>query len=161
MSGVALVHTETDFAPECSVVFGGGRLRGDGLVDLRRIELRFSGAHFTRTGPHDDNVGVESIGYRIEDEYEGPGEDYLDCRARRWRETGFAPSPGFYVAKESDWLDSISPNRALRHYVVDGRGGYAEVLAEKFAWRELLWTWGHRESLSDDYDVVGSGEGVE
>jgi hypothetical protein len=45
--------------------------------------------------------------------------------------------------------------------VVDGRNGYAEVLAKKFAWRELLWTWGHRESLSDDYDVVGFGEGVE
>jgi hypothetical protein len=109
MSGVTLIHAETDVAPECSVVFGGGRLNEDGRRDLRRIELSFSQAHFTRTGAHHDNVDVESIGYRIEGEYEGRLQDYLDWLARHWRETGFAPRPGFYVATESDWLDSIGP----------------------------------------------------
>ena len=47
----------------------------------------------------------------------------------------------------------------FRHYVVDGRDGYVELIARQFRWREWLWTEGEREQAPARGSVVGEGEG--
>jgi len=144
-------------------VFGGGRLGQYRRVDNRRIELEFLSCYHARSGPHGDSEGVEAIGYKIEPVYDGDVNNYLEWRAREWSATGFCPGSGFYVATKSEWLsglESIFQTHA-RHYVVDGRDGYVELIAHRFRWREWLWTESHREEAPSRGPVVGSGEGVE
>src|SRR3954453_15224816 len=100
-SGLTLTHTETDVAPECTVVLGGGRLQADGRTDDRRIELAFDRCYFARIGPHCDTEGIEAIGYEMVGKYEGSMDDYLTWRASHWRATGLCPNSGFYVAVQS------------------------------------------------------------
>lgn len=151
----------------CSVVFGAGRLCADDLIDLRRIEITFKSAYFARCGPHDDSEGIEAIGYMVdggEEPYAGLPIDYVRWSAQQWRERGHCPESGFYVAKSSDWLDTALGYRkhpAMRHFVIDGRDGYVEVLAESFTWREWMWLDGSRDELTDPSKVVASGGGVE
>lgn len=65
------------------------------------------------------------------------------------------------VAKRSAWLESLPEclQRDFRHYVVDGRNEYVELIARQFSWREWLWTDGHREQSPARGPVVGEGEG--
>jgi hypothetical protein len=167
MSGVTLVHSESDVEPACSVVLAGGRLCDDDLVDLRRIELTFKFAYYARLGWHDDNEDIRAVGYSVEggeETFEGAPADYVRWSARRWREQGHCPESGFYVATRSDWLGSVQRHFShipLRHYVIDGRDGYVEVLASGFSWREWIWNDGSRDLLVDPADAVGTGAGVE
>ena len=48
VSCLTLRHEEADSAPECSVVFGAGRLRDDDLTDSRRVELVFEECYYSR-----------------------------------------------------------------------------------------------------------------
>jgi hypothetical protein len=162
-SGLTLTHCETDVSPECTIVFGAGRMRPGGGTDDRRVELAFEHAAWTRTGPKDDNSGIESAGFEVPGAYSGPMEGYLDWRRRIWLETGICPDSGFYVATKSEWTASLNPEGSLfRHYVLSGRDGYVEILAIRFAWREWLWPMNsRREAHTADADVVASGEGVE
>lgn len=163
MSGLTLVHSETGVSPECSIRFGGGRMRDDGLVDSRRIEICFESAWFARCGPKPDDDDIGAIGYEIRDRGGTSQNDYAEWRKLQWRSTGLCPNPGFYLAVHSDWLESASRAgwRKLNHYVLEGRDGYVEVLAERFRWREWLWTSGARDGLTSDMDVVALGEGDE
>lgn len=162
MSGLTLTHCETDVEPECKVVCGGGRLTDDDRTDDRRIEIAFSMCHYARLGPHDDSVGVEAIGYRVEGEYEGDVRQYLAWRRRQWRATGICPDPGFYVARQSAWLTALPDfKNDFRHYLVDGRDGYVELISRGFGWREWMWCDGHRDDAPMKGPVVGSGEGPE
>lgn len=162
MSGITLTHTETDVEPECTVVFGAGRLLEDDRTDSRRVEITFKLCYYARVGPHSDNERVEVLGYRIEPAIECAAELYLDWRVSRWRERGNCPDPGFYVAKQSAWIESLPDffRQDFRHYIVDGRDGYVELIARQFKWREWLWIEGARESLQSTTTVVGEGEGV-
>ena len=103
---LTLTHTETDVSPECSVVFGGGRLGEDGRIDIR-IEISFEHAWFARCGPKRDNDDITSIGYEVTGAYDGPSLSYLDWRRTRWRQTGLCPDPGFFVATRSDWQETV------------------------------------------------------
>jgi hypothetical protein len=161
MSGVTLSHSESDVEPVCTVVFGAGRIQEDGRTDSRHVEIEFKLCYYARVGPHSDEEGVEVLGYTI-DRPTICAADYLDWRVRQWRETGYCPDPGFYVAERSAWLESLPDffRRDFRHYVVDGRGGYVELIASQFRWREWLWTVGDRELAPLQRPVVGEGEGV-
>jgi len=92
---------------------------------------------------------VEAIGYRIDD-YDPPrGIEYLDWREQKWRKNGFCPDPGFYSANPSAWLESL-PDRFRQdasHYVIDGRDGYVELIAEGYEWKEWIWNGGHRDEV--------------
>ena len=137
-SGVTLIHEETDVAPNCRVVLGGGRLQQDGRTDWRRIELVFELAYFTRTTPHDDSASTSDYGFDVVDGYDGDMELYVQWRQRQWTETGLCPNSGFYIAESSDWLDSI-PNRyreSCNHYLLDGGDGHVELLASNYRWAE-------------------------
>lgn len=161
MSGVTLIHRETDVEPKCSVVFGAGRLRDDDRTDSRRVEFVFEGCYHARVGPHSDLEGIEAIGYEIVEPFKFDAADYLLRRARLWRESGFCPNPYFYFALQSAWLAALPDFFRLdsRHYVVDGRDGYVELIARRYRWREWLWNEDHRESAPSDGPVVeGEGE---
>jgi hypothetical protein len=161
MSGVTLSHSESDVEPECTVVFGAGRLREDGRTDDRRVEINFELCYYARLGPHSDSEGVEAVGYAVVPPIECDPADYLGWRIQRWRETGHCPDPGLYVAVKSAWL-AVLPNffrRGFRHYVVDGRDGYVELIARRYRWREWHWHTGERESAPAMGPVVGEGEG--
>jgi hypothetical protein len=162
MSGLTLRHRETDVAPECSVVFGAGRLRDDDRTDSRRVELVFEGCYHARVGPHSDTEGIEAIGYEMVEPFKFDA-DYLLRRSRLWRESGSCPDPGFYVAVRSAWLARLPDDFRLgsRHYVVDGRDGYVELIARRFRWREWLWDEDDREVAPSSGPVVGEGEGEE
>src|SRR5688572_6901949 len=101
MSGVTLSHCETDVRPECSIVFSAGRLREDDRTDSRRVELVFEHCYHARVGPHSDTEGIEAIGYEVAGRFDFDATDYLSRRARLWRESGFCPDSGFYVAIQS------------------------------------------------------------
>ena len=155
---VTLNHMETDTEPECTIVFGGGRMSEEGQLDSRRIEIDFEMCHHARTRPL--NGGVDTI-YPVEPTYDGHYEGYLDWLRREWKATGLCPSPGFYVATESEWLSSLpdANQERCRHYVVVGRDGYVELIAERFRWQEWLWTDGRRDDMPERGSAVESGEG--
>jgi hypothetical protein len=77
--------------------------------------------------------------------------------------TGVCPNSGFYVATQSHWLESLPKmfQRDLHHYVVDGRDGCVELMAQSFKWREWLWIDGRREDAPLKGPVVAEGEGTE
>lgn len=158
-SGLTLTHCESDVAPECSVVLGGGRLQPDGTTDDRRIEIIFEYAYYSRNGPLADDAGVKSLGYEIVDGYNSTIlADYLTWYRREWGKTGVCPNPNFYVAQRSAWLQSLPASVVsdFRHYV-DGSDGYVEVLAQSFEWRDWLWVGGHREHAPKDGPIVAEG----
>ena len=163
MSGVTIVHSESPVKPECTVTLGANRLGTDGKTAMCRVEIRFELAYFARIGPHDDYVTVESIGYAIEPTFEGDVGDYLQWRLRHWKETGNSPDSGFYVARQSEWLATVPElfRQNARHYVVDGRDGYVEVIACRYHWRKWLWEFGQREDAPSAGPVIGEGEGVD
>lgn len=161
MSGVTLTHCETDVEPECSVVFGGGRICDDLKFDSRVIELSFKLCYFARTGHHRDSETIAAIGYKFDESFDGAGEFNYKQYLEQWKTTGFNPHSGFYVARESAWLISL-PERFLqgsRHYVIDGRDGYVELIAAGYSWREWLWTNCHRDEAKTG-PAVAEGEGV-
>ena len=163
-SGVTLRHSESDVEPECSVVFGAGRQRDDDRTDSRRVEITFERCYYARVGPHSDSESVEALGYVIEMPDDRP-RDVWDAHQqylRRWRETGLCPGPGFYIAKQSEWLVTLPDHfqQDFRHYVVDGRDGYVELIARCYKWREWLWSDSDRELAPSTGPVVGQGEGM-
>ena len=137
-SGVTLIHEETDVEPLCRVVLGAGRLNSDGRTDLRRIEIVFELAYFTRTTPHSDYHGPSEYGFDVVDEYQG--NQHNEWRKQQWLETGICPDSGFYVADSSDWLESVPKfcKREFKHYLLDGRDGHVELLASKYRWAEWM-----------------------
>ena len=147
MSCLTLRHAETDVAPDCSVQIGVGRMVQTGRTDTRLVEVTFDLCYYARVGPHNDTEGVEAIGYEIDLSFKYEPHTYLELLRETWHATGVFPDPGFFVARQSDWLDSL-PSRIRenrRHYVLDGRDGYAEVIADKFTWKE--WIWNRGESI--------------
>lgn len=162
-SGITLTHVETDVRPECLVVLGGYRPNEDGRMRDCRVEIEFDLCYYARCGPHDDSADIESIGYRIAGKFNGDTKDYLKWLEREWKATGSCPDSGFYVATQSAWLASVPEfyQKDFRHYVVDGRDGYVELIARRFKWREWLWEEGHREEAPSKGPVIGSAEGIE
>jgi hypothetical protein len=171
--GLTLSHTQED-EPECSLVFGGGRLlegNKEGLIDNRRIELIFDEVLYARVGPHPDNKNIETIGYKIDrfgNGYDGPDNDlehYYWCE-KHWRSEGICLHSGFYYASTSDWLSSVEKHdhyiqkNAYKHYVMDDRDGYVELLATGYSWKEWTWTSGHREDVVKNSNIVASGKGT-
>lgn len=156
------MHSESDTEPACTVILGGGRLTVDNRTDSRRIDVTFKMCYHDRVGPHHDNESVESIGYEIVDSFSGEMNSYLDWRSKTWRESGHCPDSGFYIAEESEWLPELPDffQQGFRHYVLDGRDGYVELVATQFAWQEWMWSTGHRDDAPSKGPVVGSGQGV-
>jgi len=161
-SGLTLSHSESMVEPKCTVVLGAGRLQANGKTDDRRIEIAFERCYYARTGPHSDMEDIEAIGYQVEVQNEDPTIDYLDWREREWRRTGYCPDSGFYVAKQSAWISSLQDSCEAddRHYVLDGRDGYVELIARYFRWWEWLWIDGHRELAPSKGPEVAEGEGT-
>lgn len=160
MSGVTLIHSESDTEPECEVVFGAGRLTHEDKTDMRRVAIRFPLCYFVRTGFHNDDEGVESIGYRISYPEPRPdGADYLTWRHNRWRDDGFCPDSGFFVAESSAWLESLPEpfRKDSHHYVIDGRDGYVELIAPGFEWKEWIWKDGMREDVPAKGPITDQG----
>lgn len=162
MSGVTLTRGESDVESECSVVFGGGRLREDGLTDHRRIEITFKLCWYARTGPKPDTEGIEALGYEVAGSFEGKMRDHPAWYEDKWRLGGCCPDSGFYVAQTSAWLPTLPKfcQKGYRHYVISGRDGYVELVARSFAWREWLWGQGQREDAGSIGSIVGHGEGI-
>ena len=161
MGSVTLQHTETDTEPECTVVFGAGRMTGTGKMDLRRVEIEFDMCDRARTVPLPGG-GIKTV-YPVEPSYEGDMSKYLKWLEREWNATGLCPKSGFYVAKDSEWLASLPDwvrENGGSHYVLAGRDGYVELIAKRFRWREWMWPEGRREDAPAAGPVVGSGEGV-
>jgi hypothetical protein len=145
------------------VVVGAGRLRDDGKVDLRRIEITFDSCYFTRSGPHGDTEGVEALGYEVDPRREAAD---LERFSSDWRAMGFCPDSGFYVATRSLWLEGVPRlyREGSRHYVIDGRDGCVELVARGFTWRERAYTRDWTVTSGDlalDGAILGEGEGVE
>lgn len=163
MSGLTLLHSESDVEPECSITFGGGRLGDDGLTDIRSIELQFKLASYTRTAPKGDDEDIEASGFSVSGGFEGPVEDYLNWLRRTWRSTGFCPNSGFYIVANSEWLRSVRKmyGYAPRHYLLAGRDGFIEVIADSYCWREWLWNDGERHASIDPKRIVATGSGVD
>ncbi len=162
MSGVTLIHSESDTEPECSVIFGGMSMNQVGKVDSRRIEVIFKHGYYTRTGYHnDDDVAVEILNYKV-DFYEEKMNDYLSWRTKKWKESGLCPDPSFYVAKQSGWLSTLPSifQEGFFHYIIDGRDGYVEIIAKGYKWREWLWNSHHRDEAPSKGPVVRSGKGI-
>jgi len=160
MSGLTLIHTETGVEPECTAVFGGGRLDNNGFVDSRRIEIEFVECYYTRTGPLDDDQDIESIDYTTNSAFTGNMDEYLDWRSREWQQKGVCPDSGFYVTNQSPWLSMLPTyfHDSFFHYLLTGRDGYVEVIARRYGWKEWLWINGNREDSIAVGDIVGSGE---
>lgn len=158
MSGVTLLHSESDTKPDCTVVFGAGRLEPKHMC---RVEIVFELCYYARTGPHSDSEGVDALGYSVDSPITYNPATYLATRERLWRETGSCPDSGFYVAKQSTWLESLPDffQRGSQHYVVDGRDGYVELIAHSFRWREWIWKDSHREDVPSKTPVFAEGEG--
>lgn len=156
--GLALTHTQDD-EPECSVVFNGWR---PNEKHDSRIELSFLLPHYyVRTGFHSDSENIEAIGYKIIDGYDGPQDiqQRHDRFMSQWESEGICPDPGFYYAVESDWLDNLKLRDGFRHYVIDDRNGYIELIAQSYIWKEWTWTSGHRDDVVDTSEVLNTGKG--
>ena len=154
--GVTLVHQEGEVAPECKVAFCGSRLGAGDLLDMVQVQITFHAAWHARVAPKFDQSDIESEGFEVPDAYiGGTAGDYLEWRQTAWREQGVCPDASFYVATRSDWLETMPKETTSRsrHYVVCGRDGYAEILAEGFSWREL--------GMSGEDGLYREGEGVE
>lgn len=169
MGGVTLHHAQDD-EPECSVVFGGSRLTESDTYDQRRIELTFEQVCYARIGPHPDDKNIEAIGYKIDrmdNGYDGPDDNLIhyNWSHKYWQSKGICLHSGFYYATESDWLSNLKTHDTYlqdnyRHYVIDDRDGYIELLAKSYSWNEWMWTSGHREDAIKTSDVVFSGKGT-
>ena len=161
-SGVTLTHSETSVEPECTVVLGAGRLRDDDRTDDRRIEITFRLCYYVRTCPHSDMEDIEDTGYRILQDDGLSGGDYIAKRHAIWRASGYCPESGFYVATQSQWLESVPEffQDGFHHYVVYGRDGHVELIARSFRWREWLWPDGHREGAPSKGPIIAEDEGV-
>ncbi len=160
MGSVTLRHTETDTEPECTVVFGAGRMTATGRTDLRRVEIEFDMCAHARTMPLDGG-GITAV-YPVVPSYTGDMAKYLKWLEQEWNATGHCPSPGFYVAKDSEWIASLPirvDDNPDNHYVVVGRDGYVELIARQFRWREWMWEGGRREDAPRAGPIVGSGQG--
>ncbi len=158
-SGVTLFHSESDEQPDCTVVFGGGRLQESGKIDLRRIELIFEVCRFARAAPKPDNAELESCGFDLS-RLPNFGDDVsLQGFKSAWLRDGYCPESGFYVASESRWLSTLPDYYRSRcyHFVVCGRDGYVELIAQGYTWREWRWENGHREE-SIRGPVIGLGD---
>ncbi|HEV2296585.1 MAG TPA: hypothetical protein VGR35_22265 [Tepidisphaeraceae bacterium] len=125
------------------------------------MEIVFDACYHARLGPHDDSEGVEVLRYTVDPPAPGGG-DYLDWLARRWREVGICPRSGFWVAKRSAWMDVLPDffRRDFRHFIVDGRDGYVELIARRFAWRARAAAEVEHESDPTRWPVVDQGEGA-
>lgn len=125
------------------------------------VEISFEFCYFTRTMPHSDSEGIESIGYKVEPQFAGSVAKYVDWRKEQWSSTGFCPDSGFYVARQSSWLLSIPElyQSNCRHYVVYGRDGHAELIAERYRWR--AWKWDEFPTADPrEGPIVAEGEGT-
>ena len=163
-SGVTLTHSESGIKPECSVGFWAFRKSETDTTGSHRISIAFEDCYYARVGHHEDSESVEGIGYLLE----------LECNLRdvfafmkwveqTWIASGFCPQSGFYYAKESEWLASLPSNfqKHARHYVIDGRDGYVEVIASRFTWQEWLSPDSPPENGPSQEILVASGEGVD
>src|SRR5579859_5986102 len=145
MSAVTLRHMQTDVAPECTVVFGGRRLQDTENVDSRRIELTFSECRFTRVAPKDDNSGIDAVGFEVISPFSAI-QDPWERDRQEWQRSGYWPDSGLYVAVTSAWLSNLPEYQSrYKHYVVSGRNGYVELIAQDYSWREWLWVDSDRE----------------
>jgi hypothetical protein len=157
MSGVTLIHRESDVGPECRVVFAGGRIQENGLIDSRRIELAFESCALARAAPKHDNKGLDAEGFELlENLPADPRLNYLRWLASEWKRCGYCPRSGMWIATQSAWVGDDVLART-RHYVVCGRDGYVELIARSYSWREWLWVDGHREGVPGTEPVIASG----
>ena len=169
MGGVTLHHVQED-EPECSVILGGSRLTKDDAYDQRRIELLFAEVSYARVGSHSDDENIEAIGYKIDRKsngYDGPDDElaHYNWSHQYWKSNDICLHSGFYYAEKSDWLSNLKNRDAYlqndyRHYVIDDRDGYIELLAKGYSWREWIWTFGHREDVVKNSNIVASGKGT-
>lgn len=79
MGSVTLTHVETDVEPECTIMFGAGRMSDEGQLDNRRIEIKFEMACYARVLPL--TGGVDAI-YPVSPTYDGHYSGYLDWLRR-------------------------------------------------------------------------------
>jgi hypothetical protein len=160
--GLTLYHMRDDI-PTCTVVLGGNRLVEGKYVSCR-VEIKFEHCSYARVGRHADDSGIEELlGYRVERDPEFEVESWFEAVRRVWESTGNCPITNFCVARQSAWLFSLDDffRERSRHYVIDGRDGYIELIAESFSWQAWNWKDGPREEAPLRGPVVASGQGVE
>ena len=162
MSGVTLIHSETDVAPECTVVLGANRMSTEGCLEACRVDIVFSLSYYAKVGWLNDTESIDSIGYAVKDQYRGDADSYIKWRKETWQVSGKCPNPGFYVAEHSEWIMTLPPyfHRDFHHYVIEGRDGYIEMIAKGFSWKVWLWLSGHRDDAPMKGPVLDSGEGI-
>lgn len=159
--GLTLRYSETDVEPECTVTLGGGRIQETGSTDGRAIEITFDLCWFARAGHHFDTESISSLGYSIESlpgEPKGGPDWYAFYKEeqQRWLTSGICRRSGFYIAERSAWLEGLPDiyRDNAKHYVLDGRDGYVEVIARGFYWKEWTWQSEHRDSAMTRAPVV-------
>lgn len=159
MSGITLFHFEND-EPECTVVFGGGRLTANGRFDSRRIEITFSGCVESRFRFLGDEYELGSEGFTLDSPAErffaADPANYLLWQRQTWERDGLCPESGFWVAAEPFEIDPRA-RRPRHHYVVEGRNGYIELFAEAYSWKEWIWKDINREEVPASSPVVATG----
>ncbi|WP_068267563.1 hypothetical protein [Rubripirellula obstinata] len=99
------------------------------------MRITFGGAAFVRVHWHDDTTGVECLGY-------GPPNSTFETWPvlDTWTIGDFCPDPLFYRVIDSAWTPTL-PSGFTRHshFVVDGRDGCIELVAECYTWCEWQW----------------------
>lgn len=147
--GLALSHSDTDVAPECTVEFGGMFVQPTPPYRRLWIKTRFASSAYAMAKPRRDNENLSDVtGYDIVAHRELFTPQTRERDETAWLETGICPDPGFYYSTDSDWLDGVRQHWAERqltsetpfsavHFLLDGRDGYIEIAAAGFNW----WAW--------------------
>ncbi|MFO0939682.1 MAG: hypothetical protein U0930_02830 [Pirellulales bacterium] len=155
--GICLLYEETDTAPICYVTFPASRISRDGLLDSRLVRIDFVGGAFTKTHWHDDRSGPESIGYTVI-------ESRKECwpRCENWKFGALCPSPCFYKVENSTWIPGLPALfHSHHHFLIDGRDGCIEIIAERYHWKEWIWPPGCGSAYLQGTNPIDSGEGPE
>jgi len=79
-----------------------------------------------------------------------------------WTIDDDCPDPQFYRVLNSDWIHGLSSHFVdHRHYILDGRDGCIEVAAERYTWREWIWSAGEPLETSLADKPFATGEEIE
>jgi hypothetical protein len=135
--GIQLFHEDTDTGPRCFVVLS--------TQSNEVVELEFFGATYACARPHRDNEEIGDV------------TGYTFPKVNPWDSNGSL----IFVSRSSSWISRERENWKyrlrgspslddLRHFLIDGRDGYVEILASNLNWR--LWpSWdAHRKRVDPD-----------
>jgi hypothetical protein len=139
--GLSLSHSDTDVGPKCTVEFGAQVARPTPPFDQYWVRVVFAMADVVIARPKSDIADLADVtDYDFEVDADR-GESAHHADINRWLESGECPHPGFYWASKSTLLESEVEAQGSIHFLLEGRDGYLEILADGFSWS--AWPQGH------------------